>query len=722
MLKTFNNLKITYKGMILVAVPLLFGTIFLVLLSVALFESEDEAKRAAWARNVLSHAQAIASYQGHSLAYSAAYLAFSNPDKQDSSLSRWKHTEEMFERLYQLIGDDKSIKKQADIWLAASTRAHNAFHLVGEISSKDERGILRKRLQRQLRSAASFESVTRQDFVDGLKNVQSKSHLSAAAWNEFVNKLLTFGLIMNVVLSLAAALVFGRSIGRRLKALADSNMKFTSDLPLNPVLQGNDEIAHLDKTLHIMAKELQAAARKQRALLDNAMVVICSLARDCSVIDMNPASIRVLGYAPEDLIGKSLLDQVMEDDRNRTRAAIQALKDRTQNELENRMVRKDGTIINVLWSLQWSDKEGICFCVAHDITERKLAEALILESEAQIRLILETIPVGVFVADQTGMIENLNQRGGQLFGASEASLRGSIISDLFVDENEHHVDLFYIRQQAALGTMGELMGRRSANNTFPVELRIGEFTLIGQQMLLDIVTDVSERRQVERLKREFVSMLSHDLKAPLTKTVSTMKLLLNEDVAQLDKKGKQKVDVIETEVDRLIALIEELLEVDKLASSQLTIKREPVRIDSIVLRAVSAVAYLAEKNSVRIVTDLQPLETVADSAKLVQVLVNLLGNAIKFSSPRSTISISVAPCPEGIEVKVADQGRGIPEAALETIFDRFKQVETSDRTEKKGTGLGLSICKMIIDAHNGTIGASSALNEGSTFWFRLPSH
>ncbi|MGH9549840.1 MAG: sensor histidine kinase, partial [Terriglobales bacterium] len=162
------------------------------------------------------------------------------------------------------------------------------------------------------------------------------------------------------------------------------------------------------------------------------------------------------------------------------------------------------------------------------------------------------------------------------------------------------------------------------------------------------------------------------------------------------------------------------LDVARIDSGHLQLNRSVIPVGTIIRRAVSAVQALADENEIDIESQITDLEIEADGDRIVQVLVNFLSNAIKFSSPGSKVFISVEQTVDQIIMRVTDNGRGIPESHLESIFDRFQQVEDSDRTDKGGTGLGLPICKSIIEQHDGTIGVVSEIGKGSTFWFSLP--
>jgi signal transduction histidine kinase len=145
-----------------------------------------------------------------------------------------------------------------------------------------------------------------------------------------------------------------------------------------------------------------------------------------------------------------------------------------------------------------------------------------------------------------------------------------------------------------------------------------------------------------------------------------------------------------------------------------------IKIKTVIKRAVASVRTFADRNKIEIEADPTNVELEADPDRLVQVLVNLLTNAVKFSPPNSAITISVTEDSDWVQVTVKDRGRGIPESHRAVIFERFRQVEDADAQEKGGTGLGLSICKNIVEVHGGTIGVDSEDGKGSSFWFKLP--
>lgn len=228
--------------------------------------------------------------------------------------------------------------------------------------------------------------------------------------------------------------------------------------------------------------------------------------------------------------------------------------------------------------------------------------------------------------------------------------------------------------------------------------------------------------QVEVLKQDFLRMISHDLRAPLTSIRMTVNMLEEGILGSLTAKGTDMVKGADSEIGRLVGLINELLDVEKMESGQLDMDQEWTALGAVLRQSATAVLGMARPRSIEIDVPESELDVWADSGRLVQVFVNLISNAIKFSPDGSRITLLVEADADGRMVKlgVRDQGRGVPAHLREVIFERFKQVEKSDATAKGGTGLGLFICKMIVELHGGTIWVESEDGQGSTFWFTVP--
>jgi len=249
---------------------------------------------------------------------------------------------------------------------------------------------------------------------------------------------------------------------------------------------------------------------------------------------------------------------------------------------------------------------------------------------------------------------------------------------------------------------------------------LAELDRVFHSMAAALEESDQKRIAVEKMKREFMAMVSHDLKTPLSSLLGTLGLLSAEAFGPLDEKGKSMVDKSQKQAKRLMNLANDLMLLEKLESDSFSIQLGIVSIADVISESVEAVRAAASERHIAIETPQSSEQLTADRERLIQVIANLLSNAIKFSPVGSTISISIIPNEDWLEIRVSDEGRGVPPSKQELIFEKFIQVETSDQSEKGGTGLGLPICKMIVESHRGSIGVKSVEGAGSSFWFRIP--
>lgn len=237
-----------------------------------------------------------------------------------------------------------------------------------------------------------------------------------------------------------------------------------------------------------------------------------------------------------------------------------------------------------------------------------------------------------------------------------------------------------------------------------------------------VVHDISARKELERMKAEFVAMVSHEIRTPLCNIQLTHQLMEAKHGAQLDDFMRKSLTAAQDNVNRLMALVNNLLDIDRLSSGHVEFVRQNESAKEIVETSISAIESLFAQKSIEVKHAIDPSLTVyADRERLIQVLINLLNNAIKYSEQKSRITIKARKDGNFVRFSVSDTGRGIPEDKLSAVFERFRQVEAKDEKVHKGAGLGLAISKAIVEGHKGKIGVDSTLGEGTTFWFTVPS-
>lgn len=232
--------------------------------------------------------------------------------------------------------------------------------------------------------------------------------------------------------------------------------------------------------------------------------------------------------------------------------------------------------------------------------------------------------------------------------------------------------------------------------------------------------DVTERRAIERLKSEFVSTVSHELRTPLTSIRGALGLLVSGLLGPTGEKAQRMLKIAVTNTDRLVRLINDILDLERIDSGKVELTRGPVDASSVMTQAIEGLQVMADEARVRLV--LQPVSAAmwGDSDRIIQTLTNLLGNAVKFSLPDTTVTLSGISREAEFLFCVADEGRGVPEEKLRTIFERFSQVDASDSRDKGGSGLGLAICRSIVNAHGGRIWAEVNEPTGTRFQFTIP--
>ena len=238
--------------------------------------------------------------------------------------------------------------------------------------------------------------------------------------------------------------------------------------------------------------------------------------------------------------------------------------------------------------------------------------------------------------------------------------------------------------------------------------------------------ELTQRSALDSLKDEFVSTVSHELRTPLTSIRGALGLLSSGVLGTVDAKAQKLLRIALTNTERLIRLINDILDLERMDSGRAVLQVRRCSLPELIHQATETMSAMAE--AAEILLTISPNATVVlpsvffdgDSDRILQVLTNLLSNAIKFSPPGSTVMIDVDTPPEALIFRIADQGRGIPEDQLETIFERFKQVEYSDSRHRGGTGLGLAICRSIVQQHGGTIWAQRNPLKGVSMCVRLP--
>lgn len=235
--------------------------------------------------------------------------------------------------------------------------------------------------------------------------------------------------------------------------------------------------------------------------------------------------------------------------------------------------------------------------------------------------------------------------------------------------------------------------------------------------------DIAKMREVDRMKDEFVSIVSHELRTPLTSIRGSVQLVLDDVKSVPDPEHRMLLQIALNNCERLVRIINDILDVSKIESGNLTLRKKPVNVADLVRQSIDVVAGPARTADVaieaRVPANVRPV--MVDPDRIVQALVNLLSNAVKFAPARSKVTVTVTGAEQLVTIAVADEGEGIAPENLNRLFQKFQQVDSSSSRRKGGTGLGLAITKALVEQHGGRIVVDSEVHKGTRFSFTLPT-
>ena len=350
----------------------------------------------------------------------------------------------------------------------------------------------------------------------------------------------------------------------------------------------------------------------------------------------------------------------------------------------------------------------------HDMSSR------LNEARQRELAMIESMPVGLILADADGGIDFVNSTGTNIFGHDKEAIGELLLTDLFEHKAEDPSSFVDELSEFKDGKVGDLKVKTMDGVLKPVEVSVEPFETVDGSRILVVVLDVTERYELQELRKSFVSMVSHELRTPLGSVQNFLGLLNMGVLGEVPEKTSKLATSAERSVNRLIGLINELLDLEKMEQGELPLDITQTNLDNVIEILKESVDGFASKHEVKLLYPSKEIEFEADENKVGQVLINLVSNAVKFSQKGKKVEIDCVQENGSLKFMVLDQGRGIPKEKLELVFEKFQQVKSSDNTVKRGSGLGLAICKTIVESHGGFIGVDSEEGKGSNFWFTIP--
>lgn len=595
-----SRLNLLQKGLLLVAVPIVFEITFAGLLFAGFSESFKAEQREL-------HYRIVATTSHNLVMLSSKFISEMNLAKEEKY---WNDLQGTFDEtvtaeqeLLKLTKDDPelhNLAQELQVQLKPlSEYIDRARQHIKEYGVSEETLAVALDSKTKLDSLPLEISPTFQKLFEACERatIESPGHLSQLRANQGV--MLVAGLLISLLISLGSAVLFGLEITKRLKTMAYNMERVKAGADLRDVVAGSDEIAQLDAYFHSMVLALREASNREKAVFANSRDVLCTIDTAGTVINVNPACFTMWQIPASELVG-SLIQSVM--DETSSAKMLQTLStlsiENPTAVVETAITNADGASMVASWSLSCAEGSDQISAVAHDITQSE-------------------------------------------------SLR--------------------------------------------------------------------------KLREDFLRIIAGRMKAPLLVIAQSTESLIRDFCGGLDPAVSQRLESIATSCSRLLRLTNSLDEMDKLSSGQMELKLSTVYTDDLLKRTADALGTFALSKGVNLVIESCERNAInGDPDRLMQVCINLVSNAIKFSPPDSCVRLYSQVTGEVVRIYIQDFGRGIPESHVESIFEPFSQVEAADGKRAAGTGLGLPICKRLVAEHGGEMFVESQLGQGSIFSFTIP--
>lgn len=495
----------------------------------------------------------------------------------------------------------------------------------------------------------------------------------------------------------------------------------------------------------LLAKVVAARSRANdsamhlTAIMNTAGDGIVTVNRVGTLLSANPGFRRLLGAGSGELVGQKLTQllpglQLMADEHGMYSLAHCA----GEPALEFQRTSASGETTYLQAEFAWLDPATRSTLVAtvRDLTLLKRGEMELRETHERLQdserlyrdqatrlaTLFDSVEDAIVVINASGNIESWNHGAQHLFGYTATDIIGK---DARLLLPEPHASLLsrYLQTRERIKTGRiEMEGRHDSGRIVPVEVSIREMIINGERLYVAVLHDISVRREVERMKAEFISTISHELRTPLTSIAGSLTLISGGAAGEIPSKAARLVGIARQNSERLIRLINDILDLEKAEAGKLGFSMNVRSLRAEVASVAEVNRGFAQGLGVAIeLEDGDDADVLIDSDRLTQVLTNLISNAAKFSPPGGVVRIRIdRETSAGVRVTVSDNGPGIPPEFCARIFQKFAQADASDSRAKGGTGLGLSIAKTITEKLGGRIGFDTKPGKGTSFYIILP--
>lgn len=523
--------------------------------------------------------------------------------------------------------------------------------------------------------------------------------------------------------------IFVAKDGRRVHLLGDSTLHTGDGAPVTRSIFR--DITRQRET----EREALGLRNRLEAVFNVLEEGVAIMAGDGEILSVNPSAEIILRVPARYLIGKKLLDLpwtiVATDGAPMAREdhpALRTLRDGTPSG-EVVVGMSNPSAPEVVWvsvtarPLDLGDEGGPAVVASfRDVTDRQQALHALRASEHRFATLAEEVPVGIFGTDPAGFCTFVNRQWCEMTGMSAARAAGFGWAEALHPDDRERIATAW-QHAAETGEPFEAEYRYLGPSGETVWV-VGSATALedehGQVIgYLGSVTDITERKAAEDAKEQLIALVSHEIRNPLGAVLGGLKFL-GRKLEDVPAGAQTYLDMATQNAQFLLRMTTDLLDVERLESGVVQLSRAPVAPALLASQAITALQASADERGITLDAAATDEPVLADADRIVQVLINLIGNAVKFSPDHAIVRIEAEPVGDVVRFTVVDHGRGIPADKVDTIFERFKQVRRSDATEQRGAGLGLAICRAIVRQHDGRIWVESEEGKGSRFVFELP--
>ncbi|GFE83799.1 hypothetical protein GCM10011487_57990 [Steroidobacter agaridevorans] len=477
------------------------------------------------------------------------------------------------------------------------------------------------------------------------------------------------------------------------------------------------------------------------AIMNTAADGIITVNRIGTLLSVNPGFRRLLDTDSHELVGKQLTEllpglELQIDDHGMRSLAHCA--DQPAMEFQRESTAGDISYLQVEFA--WLDPATRSTLVAtvRDLTLLKRGEMELRETHERLQdserlyrdqatrlaTLFDSVEDAIVVINASGNIESWNRGAQHLFGYSAEDIVGKDARLLLPEPHASRLSRYLTTDDRSKAGRIEMEGRHGGGRIVPIEVSIRQMIINDQQLYVAVLHDISVRREVERMKAEFVSTISHELRTPLTSIAGSLTLISGGAAGEIPQKAARLVGIARQNSERLIRLINDILDLEKAEAGKLDFTLSVRSLRAEVASVAEFSRGFAQSLGVAIeLEDGDDADVLIDSDRLTQVLTNLISNAAKFSPPGGVVRIRIEREQSAdVRVTVSDNGPGIPAEFCARIFQKFAQADASDSRAKGGTGLGLSIAKTITEKLGGRIGFDTTPGKGTSFYVILPIH